>query len=142
MNENYYSNMDRRTVVRFKMMETYNYFLSCHSICWSSRWSSRLPAGTFIYQPPGGAFLPNANVTAILTRWAAFFKTYRTLLSADVIHVRRPDGQGLDVIVHVLPGATIPAMIIVSNPTAADISAAGLKVCFLFSTIPHVIERT
>jgi hypothetical protein len=71
--------------------------------------------GTTMYDGPAGA--------ALLSRWAAWFKSYRSLLSTgDVIHVRRPDGQGLDAVLHARAGASVPALLLIYNPTDAPLS--------------------
>ncbi len=57
---------------------------------------------------------------AMVQKWIAWFKKYRKILESDVVHVRRPDGRNLDAIVHVDPGAAIPAMALVWNPTDAE----------------------
>lgn len=40
---------------------------------------------------------------AIVKKWVNFFKNYRSILSGDVIHVRRADMQSIDVFLHVRP---------------------------------------
>lgn len=78
----------------------------------------------FLNQLPGGPLLPVPAVGTILSKWAAWYKAYRTLLGAgDVIHIARPDGQGLDALVHVRAGASPPALLVVNNPTGDAISA-------------------
>jgi hypothetical protein len=37
----------------------------------------------------------------LVQRWVAFFKRHRAILEADLVHVRRPDGRDLDVMLHV-----------------------------------------
>ncbi|MBS1705276.1 MAG: alpha-galactosidase [Armatimonadetes bacterium] len=46
-----------------------------------------------------------------------WFKKYRAILQSDVIHVRRPDGQNLDAILHVNPKLNVKGMLLVWNPT-------------------------
>ena len=51
-------------------------------------------------------------------------KTYRDILTTDVIHIRRPDGQGLDAFMHA--GPQLPAhqgFALVFNPTLTNITA-------------------
>lgn len=84
--------------------------------------------GDFIYQTPGGRFVPDPAVAGVLTPWAAWFKQYRTLLSAgDVIHVARPDGQGVDVIIRArATDPTCVGLVFLTNPTAAPITLGVL----------------
>lgn len=91
--------------------------------------------GTSVSQAPGGRFVPNAAAGAILQKWATWFKTYRTLLSAgDVIHVRRPDGQDLDVIVRARATDSVAVgMVLVTNPTPASITASALTIPLYFT---------
>jgi hypothetical protein len=78
----------------------------------------------FIYQPEGGPFLPSPQVQDLLSSWGGWFKTYRTLLAAgDFIHVARPDGQGLDIVLHARAGDAVPALFAVTNPTTANITS-------------------
>ena len=51
-----------------------------------------------------GQNLYDTDLTANLTRhWADFYKLHRTVLNGDVIHVVRPNGQQVDVQMHVHP---------------------------------------
>ena len=53
---------------------------------------------------------------AMVSTAVAWFRHYRTILESDVIHVRRADGQHLDMIVHVNPALPIKAMAVIWNP--------------------------
>lgn len=49
---------------------------------------------------------------------------YRDILTTDVIHIRRPDGQGLDAFMHAGPQLpTHKGFALVFNPTLANITA-------------------
>lgn len=80
--------------------------------------------GNFMFQSPGGRFAPSPAAADVLTTWAAWFKKYRTLLSAgDVIHVSRPDGQGVDVIVRArATDPTCVGIVFLTNPTPEPIT--------------------
>ena len=66
---------------------------------------------------------------AVVTQWAAFYKRYRsTLINSKLIHVRRPDGQSLDAILHANPSPSGGAqkergILFAFNPTTAPVSA-------------------
>ena len=40
---------------------------------------------------------------ALVDKWVGFYRQHRQLLTSDIVHVRRADGQGLDAILHVDP---------------------------------------
>ncbi|HLO98898.1 MAG TPA: hypothetical protein VK171_09920, partial [Fimbriimonas sp.] len=65
--------------------------------------------GTRLYDAP--------ETKAVVTKMVGWFKQYRTLLEADVIHLRRPDGRSLDYIMHV---AGQEAMVVIYNPTSEE----------------------
>lgn len=52
----------------------------------------------------------------LVARWVAFYKKYRSILDADIIHLRRPDGRDWDGIMHVDPQQKRKAFISVYNP--------------------------
>eukprot|EP01137_Pigoraptor_chileana_P026613 Opistho-2@8183 len=48
-----------------------------------------------------GSRLYDTNATReVVTKWVAFYNKYREVLSADIIHVRRPDMRGIDCMLH------------------------------------------
>jgi hypothetical protein len=53
---------------------------------------------------------------AVVSRWVAFYKEYRHILDADVIHVRRPDARGIDCLLHVNPRLPVCGLAVVHNP--------------------------
>ncbi|MCD6354140.1 MAG: hypothetical protein J7L95_01180 [Prolixibacteraceae bacterium] len=52
----------------------------------------------------------------MVKKWVDFYKKYRRILDADIIHVRRPDGRDYDAILHVEPTNKIKGMLLVYNP--------------------------
>lgn len=52
---------------------------------------------------------------AMLTKWMTWYKKYRELVQGDIIHLRRPDGRGLDYTLHVDP-KNKRGMLLVFNP--------------------------
>lgn len=76
----------------------------------------------FLYQ--GDAMFDTPEAQALYVKWGGWFKAYRTLLSTgDLVHVKRPDGQGLDAILHAKAGAPTPALLCVWNPTDGPLTA-------------------
>jgi hypothetical protein len=53
---------------------------------------------------------------AMVIKWVTWFKKYRDILNADVIHVQRPDGRDFDCIVHVNPFIQHRGLALFFNP--------------------------
>ncbi len=51
-----------------------------------------------------------------------WYKEYRTILNADIIHLRRPDGRDWDGILHVNPGSGVKGLLLLYNPLKETIS--------------------
>ena len=63
---------------------------------------------------------------AVVKRWIAFYNTHReTLTSEMLIHVRRPDGQSIDAVLHANPAAGAPekGLLFAFNPTDKAITS-------------------
>lgn len=63
---------------------------------------------------------------AVVTKWIAFYRKYRpTLTSEMLVHVRRPDGQNVDVILHANSAADAAeqGLLFAFNPTDKAITA-------------------
>ncbi len=58
---------------------------------------------------------------AIVERWVSFYKKHRAILDSDVIHIRRPDGQDLDGLLHVNPQLDEKGLLMLYNPTEKPI---------------------
>jgi len=52
----------------------------------------------------------------LVKKWVAFYKEHRAILDADIIHVKRADGRGLDAILHVNPSNKEKGLLMVYNP--------------------------
>ena len=76
----------------------------------------------------GTRFFDGPKSKAIVTGWIHFYKKYRqTLTNGGLVHVRRPDGQGLDAILHTnLAGGPSGerGILFVFNPTLKPITTA------------------
>ena len=74
------------------------------------------------YRGPGLYDTP--TVRDMVRAWVGWFKRYRRVLTADLVHVRRPDGQSIDGIMHVDPrnAAGNIAMAAFFNPTTANLT--------------------
>ncbi len=54
---------------------------------------------------------------AVVRKWVDFYKKYREILDSDIIHLRRPEGAGIDGILHVNPKANPRGLAVFYNPT-------------------------
>jgi hypothetical protein len=54
---------------------------------------------------------------ALVVKWITWYKKYRGILNADIIHLRRPDGRDIDGLLHVAPGAKEKGLALFFNPT-------------------------
>jgi len=50
------------------------------------------------------------------------YKAYRAILNADIIHIRRADGRGLDAMMHAAPHGKHKGFLVVFNPTDQTIN--------------------
>jgi hypothetical protein len=55
---------------------------------------------------------------ALVTKWVAWFRKHQAILTSDIIHLRRPDGQGIDGFIHSNPVLPEPGLAMFFNPTA------------------------
>jgi hypothetical protein len=56
------------------------------------------------------------STKAVVKRWVDFYRKYRPILDSDVIHLRRPDGQDWDGLLHVNPSLPQKGFLMVYNP--------------------------
>lgn len=79
----------------------------------------------FLYQ--GTQLWDGPASKAVLVQYAALFKAFSPLLaSGDLIHVTRPDGAGLDAVLHAKAGAAVPGIFAIFNPRDEDAVNASL----------------
>lgn len=71
----------------------------------------------------GNRLFDSDETKEVVKKWVDFFKKYRVILESDIIHVRRPDGQHLDCILHVNPQITPQGLAMVYNPLSERIHA-------------------
>jgi hypothetical protein len=51
-----------------------------------------------------------------------FYKAHRPILDSDIIHVRRPDGNGIDAILHVNSRLREKGLAVIHNPLEETVS--------------------
>lgn len=67
----------------------------------------------------GNELYDSPAVMAIVQRWTKFWVQYRSILTQDIIHVRRPDMQSIDSLLHVSANAsdTVAGLAMFYNPS-------------------------
>ena len=61
------------------------------------------------------------NSQAMLQKWMTWYRKYRSIIQGDIIHLRRPDGRGLDYYLHVNPAGREKGMLLVFNPLDREV---------------------
>ena len=59
---------------------------------------------------------------ALVKREVTWYKKYRRILNADMIHIRRPDGRDYDAVMHVDPSGKEKGLVMIYNPLDVPIS--------------------
>lgn len=70
----------------------------------------------------GPRLYDSPETRAAVVKWVTWFKKHRAILESDLIHVRRADGRGLDLALHVNSKLAEPALAVIYNPTDHPIS--------------------
>ena len=75
------------------------------------------------YRGPGLYDTP--AVATMVNSWVSWFKEHRRVLTADIIHIRRPDGQGVDGIVSIPQGVCTRGWLILGVYSARSTHHSG-----------------
>lgn len=87
-----------------------------------------------------GPRLYDADTTRkLVTRVVNWYKQYREVLNADIIHLRRADGRDWDGILHVNPGGKEKGMLLVYNPLPVAITRT-IKVPMYYTGLSSTVE--
>lgn len=70
----------------------------------------------------GPRLYDSPETEALVKKWITFYKRHRSVLDADIVHLRRPDGRDYDAIMHVNPTGSEKGMLMVYNPLDEAIS--------------------
>eukprot|EP01008_Symbiontida_sp_HLA12_P002479 NODE_422_length_926_cov_299.535492_g414_i0.p1 GENE.NODE_422_length_926_cov_299.535492_g414_i0~~NODE_422_length_926_cov_299.535492_g414_i0.p1 ORF type:complete len:259 (+),score=29.44 NODE_422_length_926_cov_299.535492_g414_i0:94-777(+) len=62
------------------------------------------------------------EVKKAVTTWTKFYKKNREILNSDIIHIRRPDMQGIDGFMHVNPLLPVKGLAAFFNPTEFNLT--------------------
>jgi hypothetical protein len=80
--------------------------------------------GTFLGHGRGACYrgdelFDTPAVQAMVTKWASFWTKYRAILIQDIVHIRRPDMQSIDSVMHVTANktASVCALAMFYNPS-------------------------
>ncbi|HTN06200.1 hypothetical protein [Agriterribacter sp.] len=91
----------------------------------------------------GNRLYDGPETKAMLQKWISWYKKHRAILTADIIHIARPTGRGLDALLHVDPELDTKGMLIVFNPTDENIKKK-LTIPLYYTglnTVAHISER-
>ena len=58
----------------------------------------------------------------MVKKWVDFYNEHKAILNADIIHIRRPDGQDYDAILHVDPELDQKGLLMIYNPLEIEIT--------------------
>jgi hypothetical protein len=61
------------------------------------------------------------DTAAMVKSMVDFYKRHRAILDSDIIHLRRPDGQNLDYILHVNPTLKEKGLLMIYNPLPVEL---------------------
>ena len=78
---------------------------------------------------------------ALVQKYTAFNARYRTILHADVVHLRRPHGRGYDALLHVEPDRSKckeRALLVVFNQHATPLVNVSLRVPLYYAGVDDV----
>lgn len=64
----------------------------------------------------GPRLYDSPETKAVVKKWVDFYKKYREVLDADIVHIRRPDGRDYDGVLHVNPYGKNKGLIMLYNP--------------------------
>ena len=61
------------------------------------------------------------SALAVASKWVGIFKAHRDIMTADIIHVKRADGQSIDAFMHADATLAEPGFLVAFNPTLAPL---------------------
>lgn len=67
----------------------------------------------------GPRLFDTEQTKAVVKKWVDFYKRYRPILEADLIHVRRPEGRSIDCMLHANAEISPCGLAMLYNPTRA-----------------------
>ncbi|HYW42215.1 MAG TPA: hypothetical protein VE959_05125 [Bryobacteraceae bacterium] len=65
----------------------------------------------------GPRLYDSEKTEAVVKKWVEFYRAHRAILESDLIHLRRPDGSDIDVVLHVNAALREKALAMAFNPT-------------------------
>lgn len=84
-----------------------------------------------------GPQLYDAPRTKLLVKkWVDFYKRHRSILDADIIHLRRPDGRDYDAILHADPHGREKGLLMVYNPLNEPVTR-DIEVDLYYTGLKH-----
>ena len=77
----------------------------------------------------------------LVARWVKFYKRHRQILDGDIIHIRRPDGQDYDAILHVDPQGVEKGLLMIYNPLDISIHRK-IRINLYYSGLKSTVSVT
>lgn len=65
----------------------------------------------------GDQLYDDEETKSMVRKWVQFYKQYRDILTSDIIHIIRPNMQGIDAFIHVNPRIESKGLMMAFNPT-------------------------
>ncbi len=78
---------------------------------------------------------------AVVKHWVDFYKKHRQVLDADIIHLRRPDGQDWDGLLHVNPQGEEKGFLMLYNPLNEEITR-NIRVPVYYTGLSDKVKAT
>ena len=83
----------------------------------------------------GDRLYDTPEVQSMVKKWMSFWVKYRTILTQDIIHIKRPDMQSVDVLLHLSANVSdaVCGLAMLYNPTLAPLSVSQLALPLYYS---------
>ena len=90
----------------------------------------------------GSRLYDTDETKAVVNKWVSWYKQHRQILISDIVHVRRPDMQGIDAVLHVNPNLREVGLLMVFNPTGEETAEAVLRVPLYYTGLTETAKVT
>ncbi|GAA0879408.1 hypothetical protein GCM10009119_23760 [Algoriphagus jejuensis] len=87
----------------------------------------------------GNRLYDTPETKAMAGKWINWFKAHREILTSEIIHVSRPTGRDLDIMMHVNPFIEDKGMVVVFNPTNREIKKV-LELPLYYTGLKNSVE--
>jgi len=87
----------------------------------------------------GPRLYDSPETEALVKREVTWYKKYRNILNADIIHIRRADGRDYDAVMHVDPKGKEKALLMLYNPLDTSITRK-IKLPLYYTGLTNVVH--